>query len=169
MADCWTTLGIARTPDIKVIKAAYRRLVKEYHPDLARSPERMRRNTIKRAEVNEAYSRALAEAEDVRTGIAPSPAVPSPVRHMDHNARRAASPPASRRRTPASVLGPLIAIALVIGFFPFLLWFPRWMASLPPADAGRMILSGILVVPLGIAFGGVIGLFTTAPAIYIIG
>jgi hypothetical protein len=169
MTDCWSKLGIPPTADVKAIKAAYRLMVKQYHPDLARSPERIRRNTIKCAELNQAYSQALAEADDVRNGVAWSAAAPSPVPSKARNGTRSASNPAPRERTPASVLGPLVVVAALIGFVPFMLWFPTWMASLPPGSAARMVLSGILVVPLGVAFGGVIGLFTAAPAIYIIG
>lgn len=64
--NCWKILGIASTSDKEVIKSAYRTLVKKYHPDLAKTPEKIRTNTVKCAEINSAYQRALLEAENMK-------------------------------------------------------------------------------------------------------
>ncbi|MCC6815693.1 MAG: J domain-containing protein [Saprospiraceae bacterium] len=64
--NCWKTLGIKSTSDKEIIKSAYRALVKKYHPDLAKTPEKVRINTIKCAELNLAYQKALLEADQIK-------------------------------------------------------------------------------------------------------
>lgn len=64
--NCWKTLGIASTSDKEVIKSAYRTLVKKYHPDLAKTPEKVRTNTIKCAQLNLAYQEAQLEADKIQ-------------------------------------------------------------------------------------------------------
>lgn len=61
--NCWKTLLISPTSDRVLIKAAYRSLIKKYHPDLVRTPEKIRANTIKCAQINRAYNEALVYAE----------------------------------------------------------------------------------------------------------
>lgn len=64
--NCWRTLGINCTSDKEIIKSAYRTLVKRYHPDLAKTPEKVRSNTIKCAQINLAYQKALLEADQIK-------------------------------------------------------------------------------------------------------
>jgi hypothetical protein len=61
--DCWKILNIPPTHDIETIKKAYRKLVKIYHPDKANTPEKVRKNTLKCAEINLAYEEALRQAK----------------------------------------------------------------------------------------------------------
>ncbi|MBN8577377.1 MAG: J domain-containing protein [Cytophagales bacterium] len=63
--DCWKTLGITKTSNKEIIKSAYRTLVKKYHPDLAKTPEKVRTNTIKCAQLNLAYQEAQLEADKI--------------------------------------------------------------------------------------------------------
>lgn len=64
--DCWKTLGINKTSNKEIIKSAYRTLVKKYHPDLAKTPEKVRTNTIKCAQLNLAYQEAQLEADKIK-------------------------------------------------------------------------------------------------------
>lgn len=54
-ADCWAVLGIESTYDERIIKKAYRRLMKEHHPDIAGENEKSR-------QINEAYEQAIKES-----------------------------------------------------------------------------------------------------------
>lgn len=56
---CWKILGIPKNSNSLAIKEAYRNLVKKYHPDLAQTPEKIRKYTIICAEINIAYKEAL--------------------------------------------------------------------------------------------------------------
>ena len=62
----WKILGIKPTSDKEMIKSAYRMLVKKYHPDLAKTPEKVRTNTIKCAQINLAYQEALLQADQIK-------------------------------------------------------------------------------------------------------
>jgi DnaJ-class molecular chaperone len=62
----WKILGIAPTSDKEAIKSAYRTLIKKYHPDLAKTPEKVRTNTIKCSQINLAYQEALLEADQIK-------------------------------------------------------------------------------------------------------
>lgn len=64
--DCWKTLEITKTSNKEIIKSAYRTLVKKYHPDLAKTPEKVRTNTIKCAQLNLAYQEAQLEADKIK-------------------------------------------------------------------------------------------------------
>jgi hypothetical protein len=70
MKNCWNILGIQPTTNSDEIKKAYRDLVKKYHPDKARSPEKVRHYTIKCAGIIEAYHRALQESAKLVTAPA---------------------------------------------------------------------------------------------------
>lgn len=52
--NCWSVLGIEPTTDLQKIKQAYRRLVKQYHPDIAGHAY-----NLKCARITEAYREAL--------------------------------------------------------------------------------------------------------------
>ena len=56
-------LGLPRTRDTSIIKKAYRELIKKYHPDTVHAPEKIRKNTIKCAEIIQAYKEAMEYAE----------------------------------------------------------------------------------------------------------
>src|SRR5437660_6651017 len=68
MKSCWKILGIQPTANTEAIKKAYRELVKKYHPDRARSPEKVRHYTIKCADIIEAYRQAVQESAGVVVG-----------------------------------------------------------------------------------------------------
>src|SRR2546423_15576101 len=65
MKTCWKILGIQPTANTEAIKKAYRDLVKRYHPEKARSPEKVRHYTIRCAEIIEAYRQAVQESARV--------------------------------------------------------------------------------------------------------
>jgi hypothetical protein len=73
MIDPYATLGLTPGADRAAIRAAYRRLAREYHPDLNRSPGAASRMRA----INEAYS-ALSGAGDVADG-SPAPETPAAV------------------------------------------------------------------------------------------
>lgn len=60
--DCWQVLGIKPTDDLEEIKRAYRRLIKEHHPDIAGH-----HSTLKCAEITEAYKEAISFHTHSRT------------------------------------------------------------------------------------------------------
>jgi hypothetical protein len=59
MKTIWQILDIPQTNDPEVIKKAYRNLMKKYHPDTVKSPEKKRHYTIKTVRINDAFVQAL--------------------------------------------------------------------------------------------------------------
>lgn len=59
ISDAYNLLGVDETDDISVIKKAYRKLVRQYHPDIiksqGKSEEYMQEATLKTQEINQAY------------------------------------------------------------------------------------------------------------------
>ena len=59
IADAYKLLGVNENDDISVIKKAYRKLVRQYHPDIiksqGKSEEYMQEATLKTQEINQAY------------------------------------------------------------------------------------------------------------------
>ncbi len=57
--DAYKTLGVEKTDDLTTIKKAYRKLVREYHPDIVKAQNRdenyMKQATLKTQEINHAY------------------------------------------------------------------------------------------------------------------
>ena len=57
--DAYKLLGVSKDDDMSVIKKAYRKLVREYHPDIiksqGKSEEYMQEATAKTQEINQAY------------------------------------------------------------------------------------------------------------------
>jgi len=57
--EAYKTLGVNKDDDMKVIKKAYRKLVRQYHPDIiasqGKSEEYMQEATAKTQEINQAY------------------------------------------------------------------------------------------------------------------
>jgi hypothetical protein len=63
MKDCWQILGIRATVDAGTIRRSYLDLIKKYHPDTVFTPEQKRRDTIRCAEINNAYEDAIRLAQ----------------------------------------------------------------------------------------------------------
>lgn len=59
ISDAYKLLGVSESDDISVIKKAYRKLIREYHPDIiksqGKSEEYMKEATLKTQEINQAY------------------------------------------------------------------------------------------------------------------
>jgi len=57
--DAYKLLGVSKDDDMKVIKKAYRKLVRKYHPDIiasqGKSETYMKEATVKTQEINQAY------------------------------------------------------------------------------------------------------------------
>ena len=57
--DAYKILGVNKTDDMSTIKKAYRKLVRQYHPDIIKSQEKseayMKEATAKTQEINQAY------------------------------------------------------------------------------------------------------------------
>jgi hypothetical protein len=83
MKTCWTILGIPYTTDKQLIKKTCWSLMKQYHPDTVRSPEKKRKHTIKCYDINRAYEEAMLEAQRglQRTGAAIASNTPSMGHH----------------------------------------------------------------------------------------
>lgn len=77
MKDCWRQLDIAPTNDPAEIKRAWRTLVKQYHPDTVKTPEKKRKYTIRCAEINGAYRDALKAAQATSRATHPSTTRPA--------------------------------------------------------------------------------------------
>ena len=155
MKNCWKVLGIPPTRDRDVVQKTYRDLVKKYHPDKARSPEKVRHYTIKCAEINGAYRQALIESE----GAAPrEPAAPQ-IGHRSE-AQRGSRP----NRLGSAIAFIFVALGLSawgeilfglkIGPLNFAIGMFRWFDSLPLESVAREVLSGVLAIPAGIILGG---------------
>lgn len=67
MKICWDVLQIKSTSDVEAIKIAYRRIIKRYHPDTVKSPEKKREYNIHCAQINNAYEEALKFAANDNT------------------------------------------------------------------------------------------------------
>ncbi len=162
MKSCWKILGIEPTTNTQAIKKAYRELVKKYHPDRARSPEKVRHFTIKCAEIIEAYRQAVQESAKV--GMADSISAVN-------NAHR---PARAARRTRASWLGFVFCMVFVViglGIWGEVLFdlsvgplnlatvLLKWFSSLRLDSPVRETVSGIIAIPLGVLIGGVLAMF----------
>ena len=59
IADAYAVLGVSETDDMATIKKAYRKLVRQYHPDIIKSQGKdeayMKESTAKTQEINQAY------------------------------------------------------------------------------------------------------------------
>src|SRR5487761_2539092 len=113
--DPHEVLGIDRDASQATVKAAWRRLAREHHPDLAADSSERRDATRRMAEINAAYqalrSRATGGAAPPAADAAGhSPAryhgpLPAAQRHDDAGRRRLPTPTAGTGRAPASNLG----------------------------------------------------------------
>ena len=67
LEDAYKVLGVNAEDDMKVIKKAYRKLIREYHPDIIASQgkgeEYMKEATAKTQEINQAYEMIKAARE----------------------------------------------------------------------------------------------------------
>jgi len=59
IGDAYKLLGVNESDEMSVIKKAYRKLVREYHPDIIKSQGKseayMQKATAKTQEINQAY------------------------------------------------------------------------------------------------------------------
>ena len=60
MSDYYAVLMVAHDADREAVRAAYRKMAREYHPDLNDSPD----STSKMQEINEAYERIMQQFGD---------------------------------------------------------------------------------------------------------
>jgi hypothetical protein len=187
MKDCWAMLGISPTRDVEAIKKAYRDLVRQYHPDKARSPERVRHYTIKCAQINEAFERAIefanapaptenytsykSNTDSAETTYEPYSVHETVYRESTYSSRgqvHKANPPSRRTAALIAVVGMLLLVAICVLPFVGIFWLPKWLASLPYDDPARMIVCGLLAIPVGLMLGGVISMITTFPFIMVL-
>lgn len=180
MKNCWKVLGIARTADIETVKKTYRELVKKYHPDRARSPEKVRHYTIKCAEINEAYRQALREC-----AVAGTAGMVGPVPSTRLGSTQHGTPSPNSSSRIGSAIAVVICVVGALGWAEILFdlkvgplntasaffgWFSGWFNSLPKESSTRMILSGLFAVPLGIMLGGVAAMLgPILPPILVVG
>jgi len=59
ISDAYKLLGVSESDDMSVIKKAYRKLIRQYHPDIIKSQGKdeayMQEATAKTQEINQAY------------------------------------------------------------------------------------------------------------------
>jgi hypothetical protein len=68
LIDDFRILGIEQTNDISIIKAAYRKRVKEIHPDICPDDEKYR-NHLLFIEINKAYKRLLERKKTIENNV----------------------------------------------------------------------------------------------------
>jgi hypothetical protein len=93
--DPFAELGLPPDASPSAVKAAWRRLAREHHPDLARDRAEERAATRRMARINAAYAVALRLAEDRRSGRGPGT-----------TAGASGGPGGRGRRGPAGGTGP---------------------------------------------------------------
>lgn len=174
--DCWAILDIPRTENTVLIKKAYRELIKKYHPDTVRAPEKIRKYTIKCAEIILAYKEALEYAatyqhdpEIISRTTSTVPVTKAPVQQQ---------PGAFARAFGAFILL-LLIIPIVFLFIELFNIYPAltnstrflftYYGSMPLDSPVKMIVSFPLALILGALFNGVISIFTTLPVLYLWG
>ena len=103
-ATFYQVLGIGPSASADEIKAAYRELVKRYHPDLFHSPEAKTKATEKLRQINEAYA-VLGNAERRRRYDEEFVRKPEPQAARRRERRRASAPrrPAQPKRRSVKI------------------------------------------------------------------
>jgi len=172
--DCWKILGIDKTVDINVIKSAYRDLIKKYHPDTVQAPEKIRKYTIRCAEIIQAYKDAIKYAESNQYSAQTIPSIsitlpePRVVKRSGIFARAFAGILLILLISPAI----LVAIELA-NIYPALTNTTRfmfsWYNSMNPESITRMTISLFLALILGGLLNGLLSTFTTTPIYYLWG
>lgn len=79
LADCYRLLGLRTGASYEEIKASYRRLAREYHPDV--NPTNQQQAKEKFIQITDAYRKLIAAMQSSRTTPAPAPpraSVPAP-------------------------------------------------------------------------------------------
>jgi curved DNA-binding protein CbpA len=101
--DPHDVLGVARGADPKSVKAAWRRLAREHHPDLTGDdPGASRTATRRMAEINDAYE-ALRRADgERRAGIRAAGGTPSGAGYEQEAPRRNGGPPRPKPTRPVT-------------------------------------------------------------------
>lgn len=111
--DCYSILGVPAAATADEIRAAYRRLARQYHPDLNAGPQAEARMK----EINEAYA-TLSDPERRRYydlyGATAAPARVGDARASRRRSRRSAAYDSPRTRPYAPRRGEDIAAALII-------------------------------------------------------
>ena len=176
--DCWLVLGIKPTNDSSIIKQAYRDLIKRHHPDRAKSPEGVRKNTIKSVEIIQAYKEAVAladngQAEVVRPGT----------REKSSPGAKHVNSVQQEQGVFSRIFG-LVFILTLMGFVVtfFLEMFGighgitytmkfifRTYKDTPDNNLFKQIISLPLSVILGCLFNMVLSIFTVTPVYYLWG
>jgi hypothetical protein len=176
MKDCWKILEIDKTTDAEKIKKAYRELIKRYHPDTVRSPEKIRKYTIKSAEIIEAYKQAVeyAKAHQLEheniTKTTPSktyqtvsstkPTVKASPHKKDNLFFRVIAAGKSLIIICISILLFLEIFGIYPGISRISITFSTWVNSLPLENPVRMIISGLFASFFGLIFSGILTFFT---------
>ena len=120
-SDYYTILGVTPAADYVVIRAAYRALIRHYHPDANPDPEAQER------------ARQITEAFRV---------LRDPARRAEYDAQRTGGllvvaqdlPPMTERRPAPAMRGPAIASACIALAVAFAVW--AWQEPSPPPGMG---------------------------------
>jgi len=158
--DCWGVLRISRTNDKSVIKKAYRGLIKEYHPDTVRAPEKIRKYTIKCVEVIHAYEEALKYAETHY--LEPEISI-----ELNHSVK--VKPTQGRWEQTVFIILLALIILLIFSTPTILRFLSTWYDSMPPESLLKMIISFPLALIIAAGYHGLLSMFTTIPGIIIWG
>lgn len=173
--DCWVVLGIQKTKDISIIKNAYRELIKKYHPDTVQAPEKIRKYTIKCAEVIQAYKEAIDYAQIHQNEPEPiqaNPKVPSSAQRQTASEQHKESANAFRNCIILCILFFFFSIVIssiieVLGIYPVISNSMRFVFtcydSMPNESILKMICSFPIALLMGALFNVVISIFTSAP------
>lgn len=170
MESCWRVLGISPTADAASVRAAYHKLILQHHPDRGRTPEAVRKRTVRCARVNAAYTEARAIASQMHANQQPNyQEEPSGIRIRRARARPRAEPPRTATlpqpmwRSISTVIGSLLGLTIGLSIVAFLFFAADGIRTLAPfhpiriafmttITAGVGLLVGVLVVGLIDAF-----------------
>ena len=120
--ECYRILGLERTASLEAVKASYRRMVKELHPDTGRNPDSI------------AFTRVLEAYRTLSLRTVPSRIIDFPVRESRPASRPA--PRAARQTGPAAAKESIFEIGnlLLNGKTPHL----RAFAAMRLGNSGRI-------------------------------
>jgi hypothetical protein len=150
--NCWKTLRINETNDKDVIQRAYRELVKQYHPDKASTPERVRINTVKCAEINAAYNEALNVSEKITS---------APESVLNEN-------PKARDEGPiVATIQVIVGISIVGGMLYLIPKGIGTLGELAESNWIAKIIKAILMIPVGLFGIALIGLIISGAGFFI--
>jgi hypothetical protein len=172
--DCWQILGIKRTVYASVIKKVFRDKIKGYHPDTVQAPEKIRKYTIKCAELIKAYKEALEYAETHQEELD----ITIPIASTNQVKPTSVKPrPGIYARVICMIIFAIIIIPFIFFGIELLQIYPAFSKSMKygfalydcmaPDNPIKMILSLFFAIIFGFLASGLLSSFTILPGLFI--